>query len=86
MAIKILRPGTWAMVNGSGGTLEFEIDYQKFDVAGNSTVEFESKLMVSYDDTNLTPLRNPPTAQTVTSATGEYTLSTAPSKSISKKR
>jgi len=86
MAIKQLRPGTWAMVNGSGNTQEFQIDYQKFDVAGNSTVEFESKIMVTYDDTNLTPLRNPPTAQTVTSATGEYTLSTGPSKSFAKKR
>ena len=67
MAQQRLRPGPWKLVNGSGSVEEIQIDYEKFDVAPNATVEFEIGSIGLYDDTNLTPYRNP--VQTFTQTT-----------------
>tara|TARA_X000000368_G_C22438725_1_gene453717 strand:+ start:114 stop:374 length:261 start_codon:yes stop_codon:yes gene_type:complete len=67
MAQQRLRPGPWKLVNSSGTTQEIQIDYEKFDVAGNATVEFEVGDIGLYDDTNLSPFRNP--VQTFTQTT-----------------
>lgn len=67
MAIQRLRPGPWKIINGAGTAQEIQIDYEKFDVSPNGTVEFEIGIVGQYDDTNLTAFRNP--VQTFTQTT-----------------
>lgn len=70
MATQRLRPGPWKIINGGGTVQELQIDYEKFDVAPNGTVEFEVGIVGQYDDTNLTAFRNPVQTFTQTSNVG----------------
>lgn len=79
MATQRLRPGPWKLVNGAGTVQEIQIDYEKFDVAGNSTVEFEVGDIGLYDDTNLTAFRNPVQTFTQTTNVGGTVSATPPS-------
>ena len=77
MAQQRLRSGPWKIVNGSGATIEIQIDYDKFEVAGNGSVEFEVGHMGLYDDTNLTAYRNPVQTVVSTSNVGQYSSANA---------
>lgn len=70
MAQQRLRPGPWKLVNTSGNTIEIQIDYEKFEIAGSATVDFEIKTMGLFDDTSLKIYRNPVTTFQSTSSTG----------------
>ena len=83
MALQRLRPGPWKLVNSGGTVQEIQIDYENFDVAGNSTVEFEVGDIGLYDDTNLTAFRNPVQTFTQTTNVGA-SISSAPVKKSKK--
>jgi hypothetical protein len=83
MAQQRLRPGPWKIINGAGSVQEIQIDYEKFDVSPNATVEFEVGDVGLYDDTNLTAFRNP--VQTFTQTTnvgGTVSATPTPSKKV----
>lgn len=67
MAQQRLRPGPWKIIENNTADREIQIDYEKFEVPRNTTVEFEVTQMGLYDDTSLTAYRNP--VSTVTSTT-----------------
>ena len=56
-----LRPGPWKLVDDGTGSAdrEIQIDYEKFTVVNNGTVEFEVQKMGLFDDEFLTAYRNP---------------------------
>ena len=73
MATVRLRPGPWKIIHDGTGALhpEIQIDYEKFNVANGTTVEFEVKQMCLYDDgDNMTSYRNPVSTVTSTTSTG----------------
>ena len=80
MAQQRLRPGPWKLVNNGGTVQEIQIDYEHFDVAANSTVEFEVGDVGLYDDTNLTAFRNPVQTFTQTTNTGGTFATTPPAR------
>lgn len=80
MAQQRLRPGPWKLVSSSGATQEIQIDYEKFDVAANATVEFEVGNVGLYDDTNLTAFRNPVQTFTQTNNVGSSVSAVSVSK------
>jgi hypothetical protein len=73
MATIRLRPGPWKVVHDGTGLLnpEIQIDYEKFDVANGSTVEFEVTKMGIFDSAdNMLAFRNPVKTVVSTSSTG----------------
>lgn len=70
MAQQRLRPGPWKLVEDNTANREIQIDYEKFTVAKNTTVEFEVSIMGLYDDTSLTAYRNPVSTVTAVSNVG----------------
>lgn len=77
MARQYLRPGPWKIVNSSGSTQELRIDNDVFEIAGNSTSEFDCAISCTFDDTNLTAYRNPVAPVVSTTQTGGVTNSSA---------
>lgn len=62
MANVRLRPGPWKLIHDGTGSANptIQIDYEKFQVANGSTVEFEVSHMGLFDDgDNMTAFRNP---------------------------
>mgnify|MGYP001192540012 CR=1 FL=1 len=73
MAIVRLRPGPWKIIHDGTGSANptIQIDYEKFQVANGTTVEFEVQQMGLYDDVdNMTSFRNPVSTFTPTSNVG----------------
>ena len=83
MAQQRLRPGPWKLVSSSGTAQEIQIDFEKFDISPNATVEFEVGNVGLYDDTSLTAFRNPVQTFTQTTNTGgSFSATPPPSKKV----
>lgn len=70
MALQRLRPGTWILTKGGTAAEKIKIDDQVFTMRSDQVLEFAVTKMATYDDTNLTAYRTPPTPQAVVSNVG----------------
>ena len=70
MAQQRLRPGPWKLVEDDTADREIQIDYEKFTVVRNTTVDFEVLQMGLYDDASLKAYRNPVSTVTAVSNVG----------------
>tara|TARA_Y100001970_G_scaffold269572_1_gene362237 strand:+ start:750 stop:1010 length:261 start_codon:yes stop_codon:yes gene_type:complete len=71
MASQRLRPGTWSLVKSATAAEKIKIDDDVFTMQSGQTLDFAVKKMASYDDTNITAYRTPPSPQALVSNVGD---------------
>lgn len=85
MASKYERPGTWIVKNSSGSKDTFRLDNDLFDIQGNSELNVDARISLTYDDTNISVFRTPPEPQAQVTNVGDVsTKSTSTPKSTTK--
>ncbi len=77
MAQQFLRPGPWKLTNSDSNPVNIKIDNEVFTIGGSSSVEFDCSISCSFDDTNITFLRNPVAPVVSTTQTGGITPSSS---------
>ena len=70
MATQRLRPGTWSLVKSATAAEKIKIDDDVFTMQSGQTLDFAVNKMATYDDTNITAYRTPPSPQALVSNVG----------------
>tara|TARA_Y100001970_G_C14243835_1_gene866634 strand:- start:2681 stop:2941 length:261 start_codon:yes stop_codon:yes gene_type:complete len=71
MATQRLRPGTWSLVKSATAAEKIKIDDEVFTMQSGQTLEFAVRKMATYDDTNISEFRTPPSPQALVTNVGD---------------
>lgn len=74
MATQRLRPGTWSLVKSATAAEKIKIDDDVFTMQSEQTLDFAVRKMATYDDTNITAYRTPPSPQALVSNVGDVAV------------